>query len=70
MKAENRNCDNLTDLRMDKHFLIIDNGKISLRNVVKCTYVEFEVLCKIHKIRHKTIQMEKIIYINDRHCLY
>ena len=37
---------------MDKHFLVIDNGKTSLRNVVKCTYVEFEVLCKTHKIRH------------------
>ena len=52
MKAENRNCDNLTDLGMDKHFLIIDNRKTSLRNVVKCTYVEFEVLCETHKIRH------------------
>ena len=52
MKAENRNCDNVTDLGMDKHFLIIDNRKTSLRNVVKCTYVEFEVLCETHKIRH------------------
>lgn len=44
MKAENRNCENLTDLGMDKHFLIINNGKTSLRNVVKCTYVEIVVL--------------------------
>ena len=53
---------------MDKHFLVIDNAKTSLRNVVKCTYVEFEVLCKTHKIRHAAAAAAKSLQLCPTLC--